>query len=375
MKKQSIDVGAFIWPAYSGKEKRNHIFWPDGEGEWQTVRLAQPKFEGHTWPRKPLLGYQDEADPKVMEQQIELALSHGVNVFIYDWYWYDERAFQEQCLNDGFLGASNSKDMKFYLMWANHDANHLWDRRLSSSPDDAGTVIWKGAVDADTFREIGLRWIEKYFVLDNYYRIDGKPVLAIYELPNFVNGVGGIDQAIELMNWLDAEAAARGLGGVHFQLIHRGDKRKVTNLSGVAGDGSISNDELLEKMPFSSATHYQYCHFTNIDRAYPDIMVDVNAEWKRLNESISKLYCPHVSLGWDNNARYSTEFRPRMMRETTPENIEQAFADAKELALKNNAPLVTVNSWNEWTEGSYLLPDDLNGYAYLEAIKHVFIDE
>ena len=69
------------------------IFWPDGEGEWQTVRKATPKFDGHLMPRIPSLGYKDEADPKTMEEQIDLALSHGVNVFIYDWYWYEQTFF------------------------------------------------------------------------------------------------------------------------------------------------------------------------------------------------------------------------------------------------------------------------------------------
>ena len=34
--------------------------------------------------------------------------------------------------------------------------------------------------------------------------------------------------------------------------------------------------------------------------------------------------------------------------------------------------VVTINAWNEWTEGSYLLPDTVHGNAYLEAIRGVF---
>ena len=44
-------------------------------------------------------------------------------------------------------------------------------------------------------------------------------------------------------------------------------------------------------------------------------------------------------------------------------------------AHPEQAPLVTINSWNEWTETSYLLPDNVNGYGYLDAIKKVFKDE
>jgi len=36
------------------------------------------------------------------------------------------------------------------------------------------------------------------------------------------------------------------------------------------------------------------------------------------------------------------------------------------------APLITINSWNEWTEMSYLEPDNVYGYGYLEAVRDIF---
>ena len=96
------------------------------------------------------------------------------------------------------------------------------------------------------------------------------------------------------------------------------------------------------------------------------------AEWARL-ESFNVPYFPHVSLGWDNNPRF-TGFRPGILRGNTPEQIERALRMAKDYADRHpgQPPLITINSWNEWTESSYLEPDDLYGYGYLEAVKRVF---
>ncbi|MCK5737673.1 glycoside hydrolase family 99-like domain-containing protein, partial [bacterium] len=208
------DVAAYIWPSYTGDEPRTRIFWPEGYGEWQSVKNAVKKFEGHSWPRNPKWGYLNEADKYVMEMQIDAAADHGVNVFIYDWYWYDRRPFLENCLNDGYLKARNNDKVKFYLMWANHSADHLWDVRNSHIKN----VIWDGAVDRKEFEIIGKRLIEKYFKHPSYYKINDKPAFMVFDVEALIRGLGGVKPAAMAFKWFRKHAVNEGLAGIHFQL-------------------------------------------------------------------------------------------------------------------------------------------------------------
>ena len=123
---KKYDIAAFIWPAYSGNDPRTLPFWEEGNGEWQTVKKMKPLFEGHQWPRKPLWGYVNEADPYVMEMEIEAAAAHGVNVFIYDWYWFDNRPFLENCLNDAHTTGSMLSSVKpRSAIWSTSDAKSV----------------------------------------------------------------------------------------------------------------------------------------------------------------------------------------------------------------------------------------------------------
>ncbi|MFV0401208.1 MAG: glycoside hydrolase family 99-like domain-containing protein [Oscillospiraceae bacterium] len=365
---KQYDIAAYIWPSYTGKEPRSHIFWPEKYGEWQTVKAAGPKFEGHQWPRKPLWGYVDEADPCVMQMQIDAAADHGVNVFLYDWYWYDRRPFLEQCLNDGFLKAKNNDRMKFYLMWANHDANDTWDKRLAGD----GTVIWDGKVNRAEFERACDRVIDQYFLLPNYYKIDGKPVFMIYDLSNLINGLGGLGNARHALDWFRERAVKKGLPGLHLQATLWGENS--LNVSGVDSVRNFSQKHAVEALGFDSGSHYQYVHFTNVRRSYAELMPDVANEWTRVEKEYSIPYFPHVSLGWDNNPRFR-HLLPDVMTGNTPEEIKEAFKQAKAFVdtHPNQPPLITVNSWNEWTESSYLQPDDLYGYGYLQAVRDVFM--
>lgn len=368
---KKYDVAAYIWPAYTGDEPRTRMFWKEGIGEWQSVKNSAPKENGYHWSRKPLWGYENEATPEVMQKQIEQATSYGVNVFIYDWYWYDSRPFLENCLNDGFLKADNRDKMKFYLMWANHDANHTWNIDLS---DDYGrTVIWKGAVDLEEFQTVANRVITKYFSQPNYYKIDGCPVFMIYDINNLVRGLGGIEKTRGALEWFRKETQKAGFPNLHLQITIW--EEWEVNLSGLDSNMQGSTKTLVELLGADSVTHYQFVHFTNVSRSYPEILSDVKREWERIDREYSVPYFPHISCGWDNNPRFK-KFRPRIVTDNTPDNIEKGMRMAKEYLDSHSErhPLVTVNSWNEWTETSYLQPDDIYGYGYLEAIKKVFMN-
>lgn len=375
---QKYDVAAYVWPSYTGKEFRARQFWPDGIGEWQTVmsvpsRMPQ-KPGNYEWDRKPLWGCCDEADPKVMEMQINEAVKHGVNVFIYDWYWYDRRPFLEQCLNDGFLGAPNNEKMKFYLMWANHDAGYTWDVRLSDlSRINGDPNVWLGSVDRAEFEKVVHRVIEKYFSRPNYYCINGKPLFMIYDVDNLVKGLGGVEATRRALEWFREETVKAGYPGLELQLTGMGER--VTNMSGVDGSHELSTREVVDALCFDSITNYQFVHFCNMNRDYADILTDVYEEWKRMGRDYMIPYYPHVSIGWDNNPRF-LRYTDYVCRNNTPQLFEQALRKAKEYVDTHDlpVPLITLNSWNEWTETSYLEPDSKYGYGYLEAVKNVFAE-
>jgi hypothetical protein len=368
--KQKYDIAAFVWPSYH-PDDRAKIFWPDGIGEWQTVKNNKAKFTGHEQPRYPLWGYINEADPYVAEMEINAAADYGVNVFIFDWYWYDGMPFLEGHLNDGYLQAKNNNRVKFYLMWANHDVPMLWDKRNAGKPNDA--LIWKAEVDRKEFEVICKRVINKYFSHPSYYKVDGKPCFMIYELGTLINGLGGIEETKKALDWFRKEVKKAGFKDLDLQVTLR---KSGVNITGVDGNNLGNHSEIIKELQFDGVSHYQFVHFTNIDRDYNLIMEDVGKEWNSLDKEFDIPYYPHVSVGWDNNPRFEM-FRPGIVKNNTPENFKKALEKVKEYVdgHPKQAPLITINSWNEWTETSYIQPCTMYGYGYLEAIKKVFLGD
>lgn len=363
------DVAAFLYPAYCADDPRLRPFWPMGMGEWETVMTMQQRHPGHPWNRHPLWGYVNEADPAVMEMEIDQAADHGVNVFIFDWYWYDGRPFMETTLRNGFLCARNRSRMKFYLMWANHDVLNLWDTRLAGIQEP--NIIWQGQVDRDEFERICRRNIDMYFHQPEYYRIDGKPVFMIYDVKNLIDGLGGVDATRDALRWFRQEVRKAGFPDLELMLTMWAPNLNYSGLDGNKTE-QPAND-FVTRLGFTSSTHYQWAHFLWMDDEYDKITERAVQEWNKIDTTFSIPYYPHVSIGWDNSPRTN---HSAVTRGNTPEAFRQALLLARDYADRHprQHPLITINSWNEWTETSYLQPDNVNGYGYLEAVRSVFAD-
>ncbi|MFH1009127.1 MAG: glycoside hydrolase family 99-like domain-containing protein [Candidatus Latescibacterota bacterium] len=350
------DVAAYIWPSYH-YEPLMERFWPEKDGEWYTVRRATPRFPGHDMPRIPLLGCQDEADPAVMREHVELARKHGINVFIVDWYWYENAPCFERQLNEGLIPALEGTDTRFYLMWANHDASSLWDMHT-----DEQNLLWTGQVSRAVLEPMFDRVIERYLKLDCYYRIDEIPVFSLFDYPNLIAGLGGIAQTQDAIAWMRQRCQTRELPGLHLQAIAR---------KGVSQKEAGTEYEAARALHFDSATSYQYRQDAGSEGDFVFWAKEATSYWEHFEKAYNQFY-PHVSIGWDDTHRHPS--LKTAVSGSTPDAFEAYLWKAKRYMddHPDQAPLITLNSWNEWTEGSYLLPDMRWGYRYLEAVRNVF---
>ncbi|MDR1224166.1 MAG: glycoside hydrolase family 99-like domain-containing protein [Tannerella sp.] len=359
-------VAAYIWPSCHDDPLAHEKLWPEGIGEWEVIKKGNPRFEGHYQPRQPLWGYELDNDPKVVEKWIDVATDHGVNVFVYDWYWYEEGPFLESALNDGFLKAPNNGKMQFYIMWANHDVKYnYWNVHRYK---DNTNILWNAKVDWKNYKIIVDRVINQYFKRPNYFKINGEPVFSIFSVDKLLECFGGsVEETRKALDYFRAEVKKAGFPGLHIQWNQGGG-----SLMSQEAAGRFSGR--VDAMGFNSVAMYNMGGTGEDYVAYGTSSVKIRTQ---MDSILNIPLFPCVSIGWDDTPRFPAKgIHDVVHYHNTPESFAALLSKAKQYADSHpeQPPLITVNAWNEWVEGSYLLPDMLNGFDYLEAVKSVFID-
>lgn len=356
-------VAAYVWPSCHDDPVAHQYLWSEGDGEWEVIRKGNPRFEGHYQPRQPLWGYEHDDDPKVVEKWIDTALKHGVNTFVYDWYWFLNGPYLEGALDDGFLGASNNHKMNFYIMWANHTVvRNYWNYHRYG---DDTTVLFSPKVDWDNWKAIVDRVITRYFHRPNYVQIDGCPVFAVFSIDEFIHSFADIDEAARAMDYFRAEAIKAGFKGIHLQ-ENPGGGFYLTD------DNKSWIEQKIHKLGINSYAFYNMGGFHCDYLVHGATAIDIRNQW---SETLTIPTFPTVSIGWDDTPRFPAKGAADVTRfHNTPQTFENFLRVAKDYADSHpeQPRFIYINAWNEWVEGSYLLPDRLNGFGYLEAVQHVF---
>lgn len=373
-KSPEYTVACYYFPNYHvdpRNEKQHGPKWT----EWELVRRAEPKFKGHQQPKVPLWGYEDEANPEVMARKIDAAAAHGIDAFIFDWYWYDDGPFLQGGLERGFLKASNNNRLKFAVMWANHDWTDIHPAKAGYAP-----LQYPGKVSAATFDRMTDHVIEKYFRHPCHWKIDGRPYFSVYELFRLVDSLGGVDATAKALLRFREKTKAAGFPGLYLNAVEAG-------IQILPGEKEVQNPaELVARLGFDSVTAYVWVHHVGLPQfpqtPYAFVMEHAVKHWAKATAAFKMPYFPNVTMGWDPSPRtvqsdkFANQGYPFMatISGNTPEAFRDALRQAKEfLDQRKEVPkILTINAWNEWTEGSYLEPDTVTRLAYLEAIRSVF---
>ncbi|MDR3246242.1 MAG: glycoside hydrolase family 99-like domain-containing protein [Prevotellaceae bacterium] len=359
-------VAAYVWPSCHDEPVSRNVIWDEGVGEWEIIRKGTPRFEGHYQPKAPLWGYEMDDDPKVVEKWIDVATEHGVNVFIYDWYWYYEGPFLESALNNGFLKAANNHKMHFYIMWANHDLQgKFWNTHRYAND----TVLWNAAVDWKNFKTITDRIINQYFKQPNYFKIDGKPVFAIFSIDKLLESFGGsVEESRKALDYLREETKKAGFPDLHIQATF--------GWGSLFSDKDVKNlNNRINSLGFNSVTLYNMGGFNQDYIVYGTKALQIQKQW---DSALDVPFFPCVSTGWDDTPRFPDKGKKGIVHiNNSPESFANLLLKTKEYVDSHpeQPKLIVVNAWNEWVEGSYLLPDMKYGFGYLEAVKKIMVPE
>ena len=372
---QRITVACYYFGNYHPGDARNVQNKGPGWSEWELVKAARPRFAGHQQPKVPQWGYGDESDPKVMAQKIDAAADHGIDAFIFDWYYYNDGPFLDRPIDRGFLQAANNARLKFALMWANHD----W---LEIHPYRRGTerkVLYPGLVTPENFEKICDHVIRSYFLHPSYWRIEGRPYFSFYELSKLLAGFGSVPATRAGLDKFRAKAVAAGLPGLHLNAVVWG--RPILPGEQTPADAAA----LVKDLGFDSVTSYVWIHHVPLPSQqtdYDEVRDGSMRYWNEARRKFAVPYFPNVTMGWDSSPRAHQEDEfgnfgypfTNTISGNTPERFKAALAMTKRrlLSQAEGPRVLNINCWNEWTEGSYLEPDRVSGMQYLEAVRDVF---
>lgn len=318
-----MDVLAYYFPGWAT------------DASWDCIRRVAPN-------RKPLLGYYDEANPECVDWQIKWAVENGITGFLVDWYWNKGNQHLTYWF-EAYRKARYRDLLQVAIMWANHNP--------------------PGSHSRDDWRAVTQHWIDQYFTLPTYYRINNAPAVFLWAPSLIRNDLGGSEEVKAAFAEAQEMARAAGYPGVIFIAVND-------------CQSTVDARTLLEEGYYGATNYHEWGRATDLsgtlNRAhFQDVAATAPERWSERNAMCGDLvYFPVVETGWDSRPWHGA--KSRVISGRTVPLFEELLRAGKEFSKAQGRPFVVLGPLNEWGEGSYIEPCTEFGFGMYEAVRRVF---
>jgi hypothetical protein len=327
----------------------NNKWWGDGFTEWTRVKNARPLFKDHLQPKVPY-NYYDLSSVDSMIQQSDMALKYGIDGFCYYHYWFNGKLLLEKPVEQ-MLENKNVK-IPFCLSWANEPWTRAWEGKKNE-------ILIDQVYGDESGWTKHIEYLLPFFKDKRYIRIDNKPIFLIYRTSAFKhfdemidhwerylkkNGIPGI-YIIETLNSFQKKPYLKKSSAiVEFEPMFT-LKRKGKNLF----------DRLKNKIHY----YFSIPNKISYDKVWGLIV--------KRNIDYNKKRFLGAFVNWDNTPRFGR--RGTIFIGATPTKFKKYLQ--MQVKKSTTGDYIFINAWNEWAEGTYLEPDNYNGYEFLEVINTI----
>lgn len=305
-------VGTYYYPWYGNN-------FHDGEGYLRQDLIPQ---------QEPALGEYNDSEADVIAQHMQWFRQANIGLLVTSW-WGPNRREDNTTKN---------------VIMEHEDIGNL---KIALHYETTGRINNDG--DMSVPRNDIQYMCENYFDHPNYYKIDGRPVLAVY-VTRVLHRDGLLEEALLTMR---SEASKCG-----HNLYLIGDQ--------VFGSAPDPEDELTPFWYFDAVTNYDVYGSTGRPGGYAgkeavDEYYSEQEEWRDQALKVDTHFIPAVTPGYNNRGAQIQLDRPPLSRRLTQFSEEGSLfwyqlKQALALASPEVDSMILVNSFNEWHEDTQIEP-------------------
>lgn len=364
-----MKIIAFYLPQYH-QIPENDEWWEEGFTEWTNVKRAKPIYRHQVQPKIPLNNnYYDLMDKKTVEWQTNLMHQYGIYGFCYFHYWFTGKKILQRPAEN--LLKWQEIEQPFCFAWANCTWARTWSAYKGATTDWIAAdrkATGDGVLLEQTYGTkadwVGhYNYLRQFFMDARYIKVGNKPVLLIYHIEDIKEAV----EMFEIWNQLSCED---GFNGIHIISINT----IVKNNRYVE---AIARYGLYMKYDFYHLRECKHRLLSAVGIKKTGLVLNYERVWKNMVKEDPirgiKTY-PGAVVTYDETPRRGKD--GTYLKGASPQLFEKYLRMQIEKGKEvYHSEFLFLDAWNEWGEGNYLEPDEIHGYAYLDAVKNALGDK